>query len=112
MPRPRSVNGPRLHASLRLWGRREPPPLLRRDACVQSSAPRMPPTSRTPPHAAPCARSMGSATHEGTYRGKNRPACPRTIFGPSPTTRLRLRVAQARGLLSVHKKRGTLFVPL
>src|SRR4051812_20653938 len=104
MPRPRSVNGPRLHASLRLWGRREPPPLLRRDACVQSSAPRMPPTSHTPPHAAPA--------REETYCGKNCPACPRTVFGPSPTTRLRLRVAQARGLLSVYKKRGTLFVPL
>src|SRR4051812_22134328 len=51
--RPHSVNGPRPHASLRLWGRREPPPLLRRDACVQSSAPRMPPTSHTPPHATP-----------------------------------------------------------
>src|SRR4051812_10159545 len=39
------------------------------------------------PHAAPRAGSMGSATREETYRGKNRPTYPRTVFGPSPTTR-------------------------
>src|SRR3954464_15072478 len=88
------------------------PLLLRRDACVQSSAPRMPPTSRTPPHAAPRAGRVGSAAREGTYRDKNRPTYPRTVFGPRPNPRLRLCVAQARGILLVYKKRGTLFVPL
>ena len=45
------------------------------------TAPRMPPTSRAPLHAAPCARVMGSAAREKFYRGKNRPACPRTVLG-------------------------------
>src|SRR3954469_16702310 len=99
MPRPRRVNEPRLHASLRLWGRREPPPLLRRDACMRGSAPRTPLTSHTPPHATTRVGCMGGAAREGTYHGKNRHACPHTVFGPSPTTRLRLRVAQAQGLL-------------
>ena len=93
-------------------GKARTAPLLRRDTCMQSSTPSMLPTSHTPPHAAPRAGSMGSTAHEETYRGKNHPACPRTVLGPSLTTRLRLRVAQARGILSVYKKRGTLFVPL
>ena len=45
------------------------------------TAPRMPPTSRTPLHAAPRARVVGSAAREKFYRGKNRPACPRTVLG-------------------------------
>src|SRR4051812_28512734 len=73
---------------------------------------------RAQPHACrprhprpPTPRTGGEAgeAHEELYHDKTRPACPRTVFGPSPTTRLRLRVAQARGLLSVYKKRGTLF---
>ena len=51
------------------------------------TTPRMPLTSHPPPHAAPRAGSMGSTAREETYRGKNHPACPRTVFGPSPTTR-------------------------
>src|SRR4051812_734653 len=47
----------------------------------------MPPMSHTPPHAAPHAGVVGSTAREESYRGKNRPACPRTVFGPSPTTR-------------------------
>ena len=42
---------------------------------------RMPPKSRTPLQAAPRARVVGSAAREKSYRGKNRPACPRTVLG-------------------------------
>ena len=45
------------------------------------TAPRIPPTSRTPLHATPHARVVGSAAREKSYRGKNRPACPRTVLG-------------------------------
>ena len=93
-------------------GKARTTPLLGCDACLREPTPRMPPTSHAPPHAAPRAGIVGSAAHKESYRGKKCPACPRTVFGPSPTTRLRLRVAQARGLLSVYRKRGTLFVPL
>ena len=65
------------------------------------TAPRMPPTSRTPLHAAPRARVVGSAAREKYYRGKNRPACPRTVLG----------LAQARGLLSLYKRRGAPLYP-
>ena len=74
---------PRLPPSM---GKARTAPLLRCDACLREPTPRMPPTSHAPPHAAPRAGIVGSAVREEPYRGKNRPACPRTVFGPSPTT--------------------------
>ena len=74
------------------------------------TAPRMPPTSRTPLHAAPRARVMGSGAREESYHGKNRPPA-RAPFWAWPNNLSRLCVAQARGLLSVYKKRGTFLYP-
>ena len=74
------------------------------------TAPRMPPTSRTPLHATLRTRVMGSATREKSYHGKNRPACLRTVLGLAQQ-----RVALMCGLgprapVGVQKE-GCVFVP-
>ena len=70
----------------------------------------MPPMSRAPLHVAPSTLVVGSASHEKFYRGKNRPACPRTVLGLAQQ-RVVLMCGPGRGLLSVYKKRGTLLYP-
>ena len=74
------------------------------------TAPRMPPTSRTPLHAAPRARVIGSAAREKFSAVKTAPLA-RAPFWAWPNNVSRLCVAQARGLLSVYKKRGAFLYP-
>src|SRR4051812_33667743 len=59
-----------------------------------------------PPHARD---AWGGAAHEGTSHGKNRPACPHTVFGLAQRRDCAYVWPRPGGLLSVYKKRGTLF---
>ena len=81
------------------------------------TAPRMIPTSRTtlhvthdPPHHAFNA-GRGEAQRTKSYCGKNPAPLARAPFWAWPNNVSRLCVAQARGLLSVYKRRGTSFYP-
>src|SRR4051812_6525030 len=75
------------------------------------TAPRMPPMSRTPLHAAPSAWVMGSATREKFYRGKNHLACPRTVLGLAQQ-RVALMCGPGPGAPVGVQKEGCVFVPL
>ena len=52
----------------------------------------------------------GEAQRTESYRGKNRPACPRTVLG-LPQQRVALMYGPGPGLLSMYKKRGALLYP-
>ena len=79
------VNEPRLHASLFLWGRRDPP--LYRDvthAC-ENRPTHAPHVTHDPPRCAFNA-GWGEAQRTKGYRGKNPPCLPAHRSGPGPTT--------------------------
>ena len=70
----------------------------------------MTPTSHTTLHVARSTRVMGKHSGRNSYYGKIRPTAP-APFWAWPNNVSRLCVAQARGLLSVYKSRGTPFYP-
>ena len=74
------------------------------------TAPGMPPTSRTPLHAMPRVRVVGSAAREKSYRGKNRPACPRTVLGLAQQ-RVALMCGPGPGAPAGVKKRSAFLYP-
>ena len=76
------------------------------------TAPRMPPMSRAPRHAGPRrAQVVGSEAREKFYRGKNRPACPRTVLGLAQQ-RVALMCGPGPGASVGVQKKGRIFVPL
>src|SRR4051812_44476067 len=76
------------------------------------TAPRMPPTSRAPLHATPHrVRVVGSAAREKFYRGKNRPAFPRTVLVLAQQ-RVALMCGPSPGAPVGVQKEGRTFVPL
>src|SRR4051812_13407436 len=75
------------------------------------TAPRMPPTSRTPLHVASRARVAGSSACEKLYCGKNCPACPRTVLGLAQQC-VTLMCGPGPGAPVGVQKEGCVFVPL
>src|SRR3954465_9494395 len=75
------------------------------------TAPGTPPTSRTPLHAAPRARVVGSAAGEKSCCGKSAPPA-RAPFWAWPNNVSRLCVAQARGSCRCTKVGAHLCTPL
>ena len=99
---PRSVNEPRLHASLFLRGRREPPLYSDMMHACGNRPTHAAHVTHTPPCRATRAKSLTTV--------KTAPPS-RAPFWAWPNNVSRLCVAQARGLLSVYKKRGAFLYP-
>ena len=105
-----SVNEPRLYTSLFLWGRREPPLYHDLTHTCGNRPTHDPHVTHDPPRRAFNA-GCGEAQRTRRYHSK-KPAPPaRAPFWARPNNMSRLCVAQARGLLSVYKSRGTPFYP-
>ena len=63
------------------------------------------------PHVTHSTRVVGKHNEKGSYRSKNSATRARAPFWAWPNNAPRLYVAQARGLLSVYKSRGSPFDP-
>ena len=76
------------------------------------TAPRMPPTSRAPLHATPCRTCVSwEAQRVKSFTALKTAPPARAPFWAWPNNVSRLYVAQARGLMSVYKRRGAPLYP-